>query len=259
VNVPFTHALLRSPGENLASGLTRAGEGPPDFARALEQHERYCSGLADAGLSLTILPADPQHPDGCFVEDTALVTARGAVLMRPGAPSRRGEVGVIAAALEGLFGELAQVQSPHTVDAGDVCDADGHFLIGVSSRTDPGGAQALARLLGDFGYQCSIVDIRGSRELLHLKSGLAYLGDGCMLVTSSVPRIAALRGYALIDVPDEERYAANALRVNDRVLIAAGYPRTRRLIEDLGLDALPLEMSEFRKLDGGLSCLSLRW
>lgn len=255
----YSHALLRSPGENLASGLTRTDAGPPDIARALEQHERYCDALGQSGLSLTVLPADPRHPDGCFVEDTALVTARGAILMRPGAPSRRGEVGVIGAALKGLFGELAEIPAPHTVDAGDVCEADGHFLVGISSRTDRGGAEALAQLLGDFGYRTSIVDIRGSRDLLHLKSGIAYLGEGRMLVAASVPRVAALRSYELIDVPDDERYAANVLRMNDRVLVAAGYPRTRRLIENLGHDVLPLDMSEFCKLDGGLSCLSLRW
>jgi dimethylargininase len=260
VNVPsFAHALLRLPGENLAKGLSQAGEGPPDVARALEQHERYCQALAECGLSLTVLPADPRHPDGCFVEDTALVTARGAILMRPGAPSRRGEVGVIEAALKGLFAKLPRIQAPRTVDAGDVCEADGHFLIGVSSRTDADGAEELAGLLGDLGYRATIVDMRGVTGALHLKSAIAYLGDGRLLVTSAVPRVAAFDPFELIRVPDDERYAANALRVNDRVFVADGYPKTRRAIEGLGYDAFPLEMSEFRKLDGGLSCLSLRW
>ncbi|HET9352294.1 MAG TPA: amidinotransferase, partial [Burkholderiales bacterium] len=102
VPMKFTHALLRLPGANFAEGLTQAGEGAPDPDLAFEQHRRYCEALADCGLSLTILPADPRHPDGCFVEDTALVTERGAILMRPGAPSRRGETDVIAAALAGL-------------------------------------------------------------------------------------------------------------------------------------------------------------
>ena len=255
----FTHALLRLPGENFAAGLTQAGEGAPDPALALEQHQRYCEALADCGLSLTVLPADPRYPDGCFVEDTALVTARGAIVMRPGAPSRRGEVEVIEAALRGLFPEIARIQAPGTLDAGDVCEADGHFLIGLSARTNEAGAEALAVHLNDLGYRSDILDIRGARALLHLKTGIAYLGEGRLLATADVPRDPALAAYEIIEVPSAERYAANALRVNDRVLVAAGYPETRAAIEALGFPVTVLEMSEFRKLDGGLSCLSLRW
>jgi dimethylargininase len=255
----FTHALLRLPGANFAEGLSQAGEGAPDPELAFEQHRRYCEALGDCGLSLTILPADPRHPDGCFVEDTALVTERGAILMRPGAPSRRGETEVIAAALAGLFPDLARIAAPGTVDAGDVCEADGHFLIGLSTRTNPAGAEQLAARLDDLGYRSDIVDIRNVHPLLHLKTGISYLGDGRMLATRDVPRVAALRAYEVVEVPDDERYAANALRVNDRVLVADGYPATRAAIESVGFEVIALDMSEFRKLDGGLSCLSLRW
>jgi len=256
----MNHALLRLPGENLAAGLTQAGEGAPDPDLALEQHQRYCEALASCGLSLTVLPADPRHPDGCFVEDTALVTARGAIVTRPGAPSRRGEVDVIEAALKGLFGgPIPRVAAPGTVDAGDVCEADGHFIIGLSARTNESGAEELAARLLDLGYRADIVDIRASRRLLHLKAGIAFLGDGRMLATTDVSRAPALAAYEIIEVPDEERYAANALRVNETVLVAAGHPKTRAAVEALGFDVIALEMSEFRKLDGGLSCLSLRW
>lgn len=255
----WTHALLRLPGSNFASGITSAGEGPPDLERALQQHEACCLALAQCGLSLTILPADARYPDGCFVEDTAIVTARGAILTRPGDVSRQGEVASVAAALQGLFGRVPAISAPGTVDGGDVCEADGHFLIGLSRRTNEAGAQQLAGLLGEIGFPSSIVDIRNRATLLHLKSGIAYLGNGRMLVTADVPRNAALAPYDLIEVPDAEHYAANCLRTGDRVLIAAGYPHTRAAIEACGYDTLPLEMSEFRKMDGGLSCLSLRF
>jgi dimethylargininase len=255
----FAHALLRLPGENLAQGLSASGEGAPDFERALEQHQRYCEALADCGLSLTVLPADPRHPDGCFIEDTALVTGRGAIITRPGAPSRRGETDVIAAALAGLFPDLARITAPGTVDAGDVCETDGHFLIGLSTRTNEAGAQQLAEHLVDFGYRADILDIRPSRRLLHLKTGIAWLGDGRLLATNDLPDFPALAPYEILRVPDAERYAANALRINDRVLVAAGYPAARALVESLGFETIPLDVSEFRKLDGGLSCLSLRW
>jgi dimethylargininase len=255
----LTHALLRLPGENLAAGLSQSGEGAPDVERALEQHQRYCEALSDAGFSLTVLPADPRFPDGCFVEDTALVTGRGAIIARPGAPERRGEVDIIASALRGLFPTLPRIQAPGTVDAGDVCEADGHFLIGLSGRTNETGARELAGHLVDLGYRADVVDIRGAPDLLHLKSGVAYLGEGRMLASADFPRHASLAAYEIVEIPAAERYAANALRVNGRVLVAAGYPATRAAIETLGFEAIALEMSEFRKLDGGLSCLSLRW
>jgi len=255
----FTHALLRLPGENLAQGLTQSGEGAPDPALALKQHRHYRAALKAAGLALTVLPADPRHPDGCFVEDTALLTARGMILTRPGAPSRRGETDAIAAALAPVFPDLAHINAPGTVDAGDVCEADGHFLIGLSARTNEAGAAQLAGLLSDLGYRSDLIDIRAIKALPHLKSGVSYLGDGRLLATRDLARHAALAAYERIDVPDVEGYAANALRVNDRVLVAAGYPATRAAIESLGFETVALEMSEFRKLDGGLSCLSLRW
>jgi dimethylargininase len=255
----FKHALLRLPGENLALGLSQAGDGAPDLPQALDQHQRYREALESCGLTVTVLPADPRYPDGCFVEDTAVLTAHGAILTRPGAASRRGEVDAIEAALKPIYRELERIRAPGTVDAGDVCEADGHFLVGLSARTSPEGAGQLAGLLGDLGYRADIVDIRGCRGLLHLKTGIAYLGEGRLLATSDFPRHRALAAYEIVGVPPAERYAANALRVNGRVLVAAGYPATRAAIESLGFEVLPLEMSEFRKLDGGLSCLSLRW
>jgi dimethylargininase len=254
-----THALLRLPGDNFAQGLTQSGEAAPDPALTLAQHQHYRQALEAAGLALTVLPADPRHPDGCFVEDTALLTARGAILTRPGAPPRRGEVDAVEAALSHAWPEFARIGAPGTVDAGDVCEADGHFLIGLSARTNEAGAAQLAGLLGDLGYRADLLDIRGIRALLHLKSGIAFLGEGRLLTTTDFPRHPAIAAYERIEVPVAERYAANALRVNDCVLVAAGYPATRAAIESLGFETVALEVSEFRKLDGGLSCLSLRW
>jgi dimethylargininase len=145
------------------------------------------------------------------------------------------------------------------VDGGDICEAEGHFLIGLSLRTNDEGARQLASLLGDIGFPSSFIDIRGSRRLLHLKTGLSYLDDGRMILTSDVPRTAALAPYELIEVPETERYAANCLCLNDKVIIADGYPATRAAIEASGYETLALEMSEYRKMDGGLSCLSLRF
>ena len=257
--MPYTRAIVRPPADTYAWGLTSAGEGPPELELALSQHHAYCRALEDCDLALSILSAEPAYPDSTFVEDTAIVTARGAIATRPGAPSRQGEVESIVAALRGHEFEVAQITAPGTVDGGDVCDADGHFLIGLSSRTNEEGARQLAAWLAGLGYRASTVDIRGNRRLLHLKTGLSYLGDGRMVVTADIPRGAALQPYELILVAAPERYAANCVRVRDRVLIAAGYPLLARALAGFGYQTVPLETSEFRKMDGGLSCLSLRF
>jgi dimethylargininase len=255
--MPYTHALVRPPASNFGDGLTSCNEGAPDIALALDQHRAYCHAIEECGLEITELPADPLYPDGTFVEDTAIVMAHGAVALRPGAPSRVGEVASVIAALRPHFREIAQIFAPGTVDGGDVCEADGHFLIGLSSRTNEQGARQLARLLGDLQCTSSIVDIRGNR-LLHLKSGLAYLGNGCMAVTAEFARHPALSRYEKIPVQAEERFAANCIRVNDRLLVAAGYPKFADALAAKRFNIVQLEMSEFRKMDGGLSCLSLR-
>lgn len=255
----YTRAIVRPPPPTYAKGITSSNEGAPDLPRALEQHQAYCLALEQCGLAVSVLSADAAYPDSCFVEDTAVLTARGAIATRPGAPSRAGEVTSIIAALAPYFSGIARIQAPGTVDGGDICEAEGHFLIGLSQRTNEEGARQLAALLADIGYPSSVIDIRGSRRLLHLKTGISYLGDGRMVVTSDVPRTTALAPYELIEVPDAERYAANCVAINDKVLIADGYPRTQAALESCGYEILALQMSEYRKMDGGLSCLSLRF
>ncbi len=255
----FSRAIVRPPSSTYAQGITTAHEGAPDLSLALVQHQAYCLALEQCGLAVSVLSADAEFPDSCFVEDTAVLTARGAIATRPGAPSRAGEVESIVAALNAYFADLARIAAPGTVDGGDVCEAGGHFLIGLSARTNEDGARQLAALFADIGYPSSVIDNRGNRRLLHLKTGLSCLGDGRMLVTTDVPRTMALAPYELIEVPDTERYAANALCINDRVMIAKGYPQTQAAIEACGYETIALEMSEFRKMDGGLSCLSLRF
>jgi dimethylargininase len=226
---------------------------------ALEQHAAYCEALRSCGLELTVLAADERHPDGTFVEDTAVVAARVAVASRPGAPTRAGEVPALAAALRQFRPQLESIEAPGTLDGGDVCQADEHFLIGISGRTNESGAKQLAAILGRHGYACSLIDIRAHRTLLHLKSGIAYLGEHRFTVSADAPALGALRGYERIVVDEAESYAANCVRVNDVVLLAAGYPRLAARLDALGYAVRSLEVSEFRKMDGGLSCLSIRF
>lgn len=255
----YTNAIVRPPPATFATGITHARQGAPDLGLALEQHRAYCQALIDCGLELTTLPADPAYPDSCFVEDPAIITARGAIATRPGAPSRTGEVEGIITVLRGWYPDLARIIAPGTLDGGDVCEADGHFLIGLSSRTNEEGARQLAAFLEGLGYRSSVMDLGVNPRLLHLKTGMTYLGDGRMVLTSDVPVGEALQPYELIEVSGAERYAANCIRINDHVLIAAGCPEFAETLAGLGYDTLPVEVSEFRKMDGALTCLSLRF
>jgi dimethylargininase len=255
----FERALVRPPASNFASGLTTVDLGTPAFEKALAQYERYCEALIQCGLALTRLPADPGHPDSTFVEDTAVLTKAGAILTRPGAPSRAGEVAGIEAALRPFFSSFARIADPGTDDGGDICEAGDHYFIGISARTNPEGARQLARFLAEAGATSAEVDIRGVEGILHLKSGIAALSERHLAVIDALAGHEAFRGYQILGVPAAESYAANCVRVNDAVLVADGFPSVEGAIRSLGHRVVPLDMSEFQKMDGGLSCLSLRF
>jgi dimethylargininase len=255
----FTRAIVRPPAATFANGLTTSGLGPPDLTLALEQHEAYCRTLERLGLSLTRLPADPEFPDSTFVEDAAIVTSQGAILTRPGAPSRAGEVNALGAALAEWFPQLDRITAPGTVDGGDICEAGTHFFIGVSQRTNPEGAAQLAEWLTQRGFTSSVIDIQGLPGMLHLKTGLSWLGGRQLLAAGEIAGLNALRGWEVLEVPNNEAYAANGIRVNDAVLVARGFRKTAALLRGLGHDVVAIDMSEYRKMDGGLSCLSVRW
>ena len=255
----FKHAIVRSPGMNFAQGLTSVDLGIPRYDQVVAQHARYCEALMACGLAITTLVADLDHPDSTFVEDTAVLTARCAVLTRPGAQTREGEVAAIRPVLRSFFPVTMEIETPGTVDGGDICEAEDHFFLGLSLRTNEEGARQLAAHLAGVGYPSTVVDVRGMSSILHLKSGVSYIGNNTLMVMEEMAGWEAFAGYELIRVVSEESYAANCVRVNDRVLVAAGYPRLTAELTARGFNPLELDMSEFRKMDGGLSCLSLRF
>jgi dimethylargininase len=253
----FTEAIVRIPGRNFAEGLTTVQLGVPRFERVLAQHAEYCAALLGCGLNVTTLEADLDHPDSTFVEDTAVVTSRSAILTRPGARSRESEVAAMRPVLRGFFPALTQIEAPGTLDGGDICEAGEHFFLGVSQRTNEEGAQQLAAHLAGLGFTSETVDVRGIQSILHLKSGVSYVGNNTLVVIEEMAGM--FPGYERIVVVREESYAANCVRVNDRVLVAAGYSRLVLELRERGFDPLELDMSEFQRMDGGLSCLSLRF
>jgi dimethylargininase len=255
----FTKAIVRPPSVNFADGLTNVDLGQPNYERALQQHDAYCRALEDCGLKLTRLAADDRYPDSTFVEDTAVLTESGVILARPGASSRSGEVGEIELVVRRVFDRICRIEEPGTVDGGDVCEADGNYFIGVSRRTNQAGAEQLAAFLAKFGYRSTLIDISGLSNILHLKSGLAFLGGNRLLVIDELRDLKEFSGYDLVEIDRNEAYSANCLLINDRVLIASGFPSFQLQLEKLDYEIVVLDMSEFQKMDGGLSCLSLRF
>lgn len=255
----FRNAVVRPPPSNFGDGHTTADLGAPDHALALVQHEAYCAALERCGLTLTRLPADPRHPDSTFVEDVGILVDGRAILTRPGAASRKGEVAAIRETLATFYDRLEAIEDPGTLDGGDVCEADGHVFIGLSDRTNEEGARQLAAFLAEGGMTSAAIDIRAIPDILHLKSGLAYVGRGRVVAIQALAAHSALERYEVLTVEPGEDYAANCVLVNDRILVPSEHPRTLAALEHLGLEPIALAMSEFRKMDGGLSCLSLRF
>jgi dimethylargininase len=255
----FRNAIVRIPGSNFAQGLSTHSAGVPDYDLALQQHSRYCEALEECGLTVMKLEADLRYPDSTFVEDVAVLTPRCAILARPGASSRRGEVAAIRDTISGLFPATLEIEAPGTVDGGDICEADGHFFLGLSHRSNEEGLRQLAGHLAGQGYTSSVIDVRGKPSVLHLKSGVSYIGDNTIVATEEMADNELFRNYEVIRVSADESYAANCVRVNERVLVAEGYPNVTAELAAHEFNPLVVDVSEFRKMDGGLSCLSLRF
>ena len=250
----FSHAITRIPGPDYPLGLTTSTLPAPDLDLALGQHDAYVRCLQSLGLTVEVLPAAQGFPDACFVEDTAVVTPEVAVITRPGAPSRLGEAESMAAPLS-AHRPLARIEAPGTLDGGDILQVDKRFFIGVSDRTNAEGARQLAAILAEHGYSADIINVAAG---LHLKSSLNFVGRDTMLVTADFAGHPAIKGFRQIICPKGEEYAANTLLVNGTLIMPSGYPGVRALLRPLGLPVVELNTSEYRKMDGGLTCLSLR-
>ncbi len=251
----YTRAITRRPGADFGSGITTQRLGPPDHAAMLRQHAAYVAALSDLGLEVEVLPPLPGHPDAYFVEDAAVVTPSLAVITRPGAEARRGEVPTVEAALA-RHRRIARIEPPGTLDGGDVLIAGGRAFIGLSGRTNEDGAAQLGRLLERDGLAWEAVPVEAG---LHLKSGVNWLGEDRLLVTGAFAEAPAFRGWRTVVVAPGEEYAANTLWINGRLLTPAGFPGTARKLAALGLGVVELEVGEARKMDGGLTCMSLRF
>jgi dimethylargininase len=249
----FDRAIVREPAGSVVHGL-RSGSEPPDYDRVLAEHGAYVSALESAGVSVEILPALPDHPDSVFVEDPAFVLPEGAILLRPGAPSRFAEAASLAPVLNRHFTNVAEVGEGF-VDGGDILVLPDEILVGLSERTDRAGAGRFCDLVRDLGRSARI--IKPPSGLLHLKTGCALIDERTLI---AVPAMAPLfPGYEVLITPQGEEHAANLIRVNDRVLMGDAFPRTSASLSERGFQVVETPASEIARIDAGLSCMSLRW
>jgi dimethylargininase len=252
----FNSAIVRLPGRSVVDGL-RSNAGPsPVFEKVLSEHAAYVEALRAAAVQVTILDPLEQFPDSVFVEDPALVFSDAAILLRPGASSREHEAEALSPVLAARFTRLLRLPHGH-VDGGDILVMPEAVLIGLSARTDEVGARALRTLLASLGLHGRIVQTPSGT--LHLKSDCALLDEETVLVTANLERSIMFDGWKTLIVPNDEPGAANALRINDRVLVRAECPRTADMLADQGFRVVALPTSEIARIDAGLSCMSLRW
>jgi dimethylargininase len=251
----FKYAITRRPGKTFDRGITTSDLGVPDYELVLKQHAVYIDTLRSIGLDVIELDPLPDHPDAHFVEDTAVVTPEVAIITNPGAPSRRGEEKSIAEILL-QYRQVEYIQSPATVDGGDVLMIGNHFFIGISQRTNPQGAEQFSRILEKYEKTWTTLEVAAG---LHFKSSVNYVGKNSMLVTQDFAHHEALNGYNKIIVDQKEEYSANTLWLNDHLLLPGGFPNTKTKLESLGLPIIELDVSEMQKMDGGLTCLSIRF
>lgn len=254
----FTHAITRRPPASAINGLRAVDTGAPDLALMRAHHADYISALKSTGATVIELAESEAFPDSLFVEDTALCLPEGAVLMRPGAPSRLGEAAEMEPHLRALYGDVRRVQGEENfIEAGDILTTETEILVGRSARTNAGGVAELTALVADWGHK--VREVFTPPGVLHFKTDCSLLDGETLLATERLDASGCFAGYKVIHTAAGEEACANAIRFNDLVLFPAGFPRTRDKLIAAGYNLREIGNSECAKLDGGMSCLSLRF
>ena len=253
----FTHAISRRPSASVTHGLRAEDRGAPNLARMQAAHDAYVETLRDTGAEVIVLDAADEYPDALFVEDTALCLPEGAIMMRPGAASRMGEVAQMRPTLAGLFGDLRDIRGPGHIEGGDILFTGREVLVGRSARTDAEGVAELRAILGEWGH--ALRELQTPEGVLHFKTDCSLLDPETVLSTRLLSASDCFDGYRVLHLPEGEEAAANAIRFNDVVLLADGFPKTAEMLTREGYDIRPIDNTDCALLDGGMSCLSLRF
>jgi dimethylargininase len=253
----FTHAITRKPGRSIVGGLRAVDTGAPDLALMLDHHAAYVAALKTTGATVVELDAAESFPDSVFVEDTALCLPEGAVIMRPGAPSRLGEAAEMAPHLQSLYGKVLEIKGPGHIEGGDILVTEREILVGRSARTDADGIAELTKLVAVWDYK--VREVFTPPGVLHFKTDCSLLDGDTILSTERLAASGCFEGYRVIHTAQGEEAAANSIRFNDIVIMPSGFPGTRNAILAAGFTVREIGNSECAKLDGGMSCLSLRF
>jgi dimethylargininase len=253
----FTHAITRIPPRSAIDGLRAKDVGDPDIDVMREHHASYVEALRSTGAEVLVLEALEEFPDSLFVEDSALCLSEGAVVLRPGAPSRFGEARAMEPHLRHLYSTVTILEGPGFIEGGDILTTETEILVGQSARTDSAGIEALGRAVEPWGYR--VREVHTPEGVLHFKTDCSLLDDQTILSTKRLSESGCFNGYTVIDVEPGEEPAANSIRFNDVVFMPAGFPITTQRVVDAGFLVRELPNSECQKIDGGLSCLSLRF
>lgn len=252
----FTKAIVKKPCRNITLGISKAGAEIPNYEKVLIQHGEYVFALKKCGLEVHVLEADENFPDSCFIEDVALLTPHCCITTNPGAPSRKGEIVGIKDVLGRFYSDIEKIESPGTLEAGDVMMVGRHFYIGLSERTNKIGAKQMISILNKYGMSATTISLEKD---LHLKTGLSYLENNNLIACGEFVSKPEFKKFHILEISEADAYAANCVWINGFVLVPKGYPISRKIIEDAGYKTIEVDVSEFKKLDGGLSCLSLRF
>ena len=254
----FTHAITRRPAPSITAGLRAVDLGAPDLALMQAHHAAYVAALRSTGATVVELAALNAYPDSVFVEDTALCLPQGAVIMRPGAPSRLGEAAEMTPHLRALYADIRSIDGVESyIEGGDVLVTGTEILVGRSARTNAAGIAELTRLVADWGLP--VREVHTPPGVLHFKTDCSLLDEGTVLATERLAASGCFAGYRVIHTAPGEEAAANAIRFNDLVVMAKGFAATRDAIVAAGYTVREIGNSECAKLDGGMSCLSLRF
>lgn len=253
----FTHALCRLPSKSVTDGLRANDIGDPDPLAFAAEHAAYISALRDAGCDVTVLPADEQFPDSVFIEDPALVLNGVAIVLRPGAETRLGEAAALRPALVESMRDVVDLKTDGFVDGGDILCTDDRVLLGLSARTNEAGAQDLRPIVESLGYSLEV--LQTPPEILHFKTESSLLDHETVLATPALAASGAFKGLKVIETVAGEEAAANAIRVNAHVFLSQGHPKTAEKLDQAGYSVTVLNTSQAALVDGGLSCMSLRY
>jgi dimethylargininase len=253
----FTHALCRLPATSVTDGLRASDHGDPDPVAFAAEHAAYISALRGAGCVVNVLPADEAFPDSVFIEDPALVLNGTAIVLRPGAASRLGEAAALRPALLENMNDVIDLTTDGYVDGGDILCTDDRVLLGLSARTNGQGAEDLRSIVESLGYTLEV--LQTPSEILHFKTESSLLDRQTVLATPALAGSGAFKGLKVLETAIGEEAAANAIRVNAHVFLSAGYPKTAEMLDGAGYSVRILNTSQAALVDGGLSCMSLRY